>query len=152
MEGDEAAAAGGADVPQPPEHIRQGAHVAGNGELLWPRSGAIAAANWIASSGLAIWGGEVYAPRGPFTAVMVNEWRTEPELAPDEQWTNYVTRGLEQAVKAIERYPAPGRADESLYFLAYHSPAGFAGVSQPGRRRVDPLQLDLSTQKPGGSS
>ena len=152
MEGDETAAADGADVPQPPEHIRQGAHVAGNGELLWPRAGAIAAANWIASSGFAIWGGEVYAPRGPFTAVMVNEWRTEPELVANEPWSEYVKRGLEQAVAAIDRYPAPGRAAEALYFLAYHSPAGFAGDPQAGHRQTGRLQLDLSTGKPGGSS
>lgn len=152
MEGDEAAAAGGADVPQPPEHIRQSAHVAGNGELLWPRSGAITAAKWIASNGLAIWGGEVYAPRGPFTAVMVNEWRTEPELAADEPWAEYVRRGLGQALTAIEMYPAPGRAAESLYFLAYHSPSGFAGETQPSHRRAGRLAVDLSTRKPGGSS
>ena len=152
MEGDEATAAAGAGVPQPPEHIRSGAHVAGNGELLWAHSGAIAAASWIASSGLAIWGGDVYAPRGPFTAVMVNEWRTEPELAIDEPWTEYVRRGLEQALAAIERYPAPDRANEALYFLAYHSPAGFAGEGEPGHRRASSLAVDLSTRKPGGSS
>jgi hypothetical protein len=150
MEGDEAGAAAGA--PQPPEHIRSGAHVAGNGELLWPRSGAVAAASWIASSGLAIWGGEVYAPRGPFTAVMVNEWRTEPELAAGEPWTEYVRRGLEQALAAIERYPARDRASEALYFLAYHSPSGFAGEGEPGHRRASSLEIDLSTRKPGGSS
>jgi hypothetical protein len=149
MEGDEGAAA--ADVPQPPEHIRHGAHVAGNGELLWPRSGAFEAANWIATNGLAIWGGEVYAPRGPFTAVMVNEWRTEPELTAGEPWAEYVTRGLEQALAAIERYPTNDRADESLYFLAYHSPSGFAGEGQPGHR-LGPLALDLSNRKSGGSS
>ncbi|HZK73817.1 MAG TPA: hypothetical protein VFD88_07445 [Clostridia bacterium] len=152
MERDEAAAAADGAAPQPPEHIRQGAHVAGNGELLWPRSGAIAAANWIASSGLGIWGGEVYAPRGPFTAVMVNEWRTEPELDADEPWAGYVSRGLEQAIAAIGRYPATGRADEALYFLAYHSPFGFAGETQTGQRRAGPLVLDLSTQNPGGST
>jgi len=152
VDGDEAVGAADAGAPAPPEHIRHGAHVAGNGELLWPRSEAIAAAMWMAANELAIWGGEVYAPRGPFTAVMVNEWRTEPELAPDEPWMVYVRRGLEQAVEAIEKYPAPGRAAESLYFLAYHSPAGFAGESQPGRRRAGPLAIDLSTRKPGGSS
>jgi hypothetical protein len=151
VESDEAAGAG-VDELQPPEHIRNGAHVAGNGELLWPRSGAVAAANWIASSGLAIWGGEVYAPRGPFTAVMVNEWRTEPELVTGELWTEYVGRGLEQALAAIERYPARDRAAEALYFLAYHSTSGFAGEAQPGHRRAGPLALDLSTRKPGGSS
>lgn len=152
MEGDEAAAAGAADVPQPPEHIRQGAHVAGNGELLWSRGGAIAAANWIATTGLAIWGGEVYAPRGPFTAMMVNEWRTEPELVANEPWSEYVRRGLEQALAAIDKYPVPGRAAEALYFLAYHSPSGFAGETQPGHRRAGRLSLDLSTRKPGGST
>ncbi len=151
MEGDEAATAGGADVPQPPEHIREGAHVAGNGELLWPRAGAIAAANWMAASGLAIWGGEVYAPRGPFTAMMVNEWRTEPELVANEAWSEYVRRGLAQALAAIDRYPAPGRAPEALYFLAYHSPSGFAGETQPGRRQAGRLAVDLSTRKRGGS-
>ena len=150
MEGDKAGAA--ADLPQPPEHIRQGAHVAGNGELLWPRSGAVAAASWIASSGLGIWGGEVYAPRGPFTAVMVNEWRTDPELAAGEPWAEYVRRGLEQALAAIERYSTHDRADESLYFLAYHSESGFAGDGEPGHRRAGSLAIDLSTRKPGGSS
>jgi hypothetical protein len=152
VDGEEATGAADAGAPAPPEHIRRGAHVAGNGELLWPRSEAIAAANWMAASELAIWGGEVYAPRGPFTAVMVNEWRTEPELAPDEPWMDYVKRGLEQAVEAIGKYPARGRADESLYFLAYHSRGGFAGESQPGRRRAGILELDLSTRMPGGSS
>jgi hypothetical protein len=151
VEGDDAAAGGGADVPQPPEHIRQGAHVAGNGELLWSRAGAIAAANWIATSGLAIWGGEVYAPRGPFTAMMVNEWHTEPELVANEAWSEYVRRGLAQALVAIDRYPAPGRAAEALYFLAYHSPSGFAGEAQPSRRHAGRLAVDLST-RPGGST
>jgi hypothetical protein len=151
VEGDEAAAAGGAEVPQLPEHIREGAHVAGNGELLWPRSGAIAAATWIVSNGLGIWGGEVYAPRGPFMAMMVNEWRTEPELGADEPWTDYARRGLEQALAAITKYPAPGRAAEALYFLAYHSPSGFAGEARPGHRHLGRLAVDLSTRNPGGS-
>jgi hypothetical protein len=82
---------------------------------------------------------------------MVNEWRTEPELTAGEPWAEYVTRGLEQALAAIERYPTNDRADESLYFLAYHSPSGFAGEGQPGHR-LGPLALDLSNRKSGGSS
>ena len=132
------------DPPLPPEQIRKGAHVAGNGELLWPRADAIEAARWIAGTGLAIWGGEVYSQQGPFTAVMVNEWRTDPGRGEDEAWPAYVERGLEQALAAIEKYPlsysvtrtADGTA-QALYFLAYHSPAGFAGEAVPGSRTME---------------
>ena len=126
------------DIPQPPEQIRKGAHVAGNGELLWPRADAIDAARWIAASGLAIWGGEVYSPRGPFTAVMVNEWRTEPGMDANEPWSAYIERGLEQALAAIEKFPTSesltrdGTA-QPLYFLAYHSPTGFVGEGRSSR-------------------
>lgn len=119
-------------VPDPPEYIRRAAHVAGNGELLWPRRGAGEAVRWMAANQMGIWGGEVYSPRGPFTAVMVNEWRTEPQQGSEEPWSSYVARGLVQALEAIDSYPTsehgdrqPDQADELLYFLAYHSQAGF---------------------------
>ena len=115
-----------------PQQLRDRAHIAGNGELLWPRPEAIEAARWIAGSGLAIWGGEVYSPRGPLAAMMVAEWRTDPDWRPGDDWPAYVGRGLEQALEAIERLPGPGDlvpardgVSRSLYFLAYHSPAGF---------------------------
>lgn len=98
-----------------------GAHVAGNGERLWPAAQAIEVATWLAGHDLAIWGGEVYAPRGPFAATMVSEWRTEPGPGPGEPWSGYVGRGLDQALAAIDRSAEAG----SLFFLAYHSPAGF---------------------------
>jgi hypothetical protein len=128
------------DLPQPPEQIRQSAHVAGNGELLWPRAAAIEVARWIGVSELAIWGGEVYSPRGPFTAVMVHEWRTDPGRGVDEPWLSYVERGLAQALEAIEKYPSSDPVSrtaestaQSLYFLAYHTQAGFPGEPRPSR-------------------
>ena len=129
------------EADQLPERIRSGAHVVGNGELLWLRPEAIAAARWIAASGMAIWGGEVYSPRGPFSAVMVNEWRTDPEWRPGEDWQRYVSNGLEQALAAIDTFPGAdqevrGRdgTSRSLYFLAYHSPAGFPGEMSSSAR------------------
>lgn len=127
-------------VPQPPEHLRRDAHVAGNGELLWPRAPAVEAARWIAGSGLAIWGGEVYVPRGPFTAVMVSEWRTEPSRQRDEAWPAYVERCLAQALVAIEAR-AGDRAAEALYFLAYHPESGFP------EDRDAPRDLSLKTEE-----
>jgi hypothetical protein len=129
----------GDDLPQPPAHLRGGAHVAGNGELLWPRAAAVEAARWMAGSGLAIWGGEVYAPKGPFTAVMVSEWRTEPSRGADETWPAYVGRCLAQAVDAIDAQAAD-RAAEALYFLAYHPESGF-----PEEREAPPGDLTLRT-------
>ncbi|MEA2681972.1 MAG: hypothetical protein QOK05_300 [Chloroflexota bacterium] len=129
-------AAVGAETPgddglSPPEHIRRLAHVAGNGELLWPHLAAVQAANWMAQAGLAIWGGEVYSPRGPFTAVMVDEWRTIPERGEDEDWLTYVRRGQAQALRAIEAHstsdaPLHGRG-ETLFFLAGQPRSGFRG-------------------------
>jgi hypothetical protein len=121
----------GDDVLLPPERIRRLAHVAGNGELLWPRVAAIEAARWMADAGLAIWGGEVYAPKGPFTAVMVDEWRTQPERRDGEDWLSYVGRGLAQALAEIEAHSDPDGAapiharGETLYFLAAHPERGF---------------------------
>ncbi|MBJ7599478.1 MAG: hypothetical protein DLM67_18190 [Candidatus Nephthysia bennettiae] len=117
------------EEPEPPEHLRRLAHVAGNGELLWPREAALEAVRWLAASGLAIWGGEVYASRGTFTAVMVAEWRTEPAHDADEGWSRYVQRSLAQALDAIQRLPderSTGTGDaagRSLYFLARHLPS-----------------------------
>jgi hypothetical protein len=111
-----------------PADLRRAAHVAGNGELLWPRAAALEVARRLAADGLAIWGGEVYAPKGPFTAVMVDEWRTEPGRGPEEDWASYVERGLQQALAAISEYPesepagGAGEGGRSLYFLAHHSP------------------------------
>jgi hypothetical protein len=113
-----------------PERIRRGAHVTGGGELLWPRGEAVEAARWLAAHDLAIWGGEVYAARGPFTAAMVSEWRTAPDRAPDEPWPAYVRRSLEQALDAI----AGEGATRPLFFLAYHSRAGFPAPTQEGCR------------------
>jgi hypothetical protein len=127
-------------IPQPPEQLRRGAHVAGNGELLWPRAPAFEAARWIAGSGLAIWGGEVYVPKGPFTAVMVSEWRTEPSRRPDEGWPAYVERCLEQALVAIEA-GAGGRAAEALYFIAYHPESGFP------EERAAPRDVSLKAEE-----
>ena len=123
----------GLEVPKPPEGIRREAHVAGNGELLWPQAAAVEAARWIAGTDMAIWGGEVYAPRGPFTALMVGEWRTDPQHGPDEPWHEYVERGLAQALQAIEADTTTGdrvrRTSDTgggrLYFLAYHPESGF---------------------------
>ncbi len=126
-------------VPQPPDDLRHSAHVAGNGELLWPRGPAVEAARWIAESGLAIWGGEVYVPKGPFTAVMVSEWRTEPSRRPDEAWPAYVERCLEQALVAIE-VSSGERTAEALYFLAYHPESGFP------EEREAPRDLSLKTE------
>ena len=128
-----------------PQQLADRAHVAGNGELLWPRPEAGEAARWFAASGLAIWGGEVYTPRGPFAAVMVDEWRTDPEWRPGDDWPSYVRRGLEQALTAIETLPGPGDvvrardgASRSLYFLSYHSPAGFPDEVMANGGHLDP--------------
>ncbi|MGI8609053.1 MAG: hypothetical protein ACR2MY_07470 [Candidatus Dormibacteria bacterium] len=116
-----------------PAWIRDAAHVAGNGELMWPRPGAIDAAEWLAQNGMAIWGGEVYTGRGPFMAVMVGEWRTEPELERNEEWHTYIQRGLAQALAAITNHPLDSGAEaagRTFYFLSYHSAAGFPGEAR----------------------
>ncbi len=79
-------------------------------------------------------------PKGPFTAVMVSEWRTEPSRQPDEEWPAYVERCLEQALVAIE-VRAGERAAEALYFLAYHPESGFP------EEREAPRDLSLKTEE-----
>jgi hypothetical protein len=100
--------------------------VAGNGELLWPDDAAREAARWAAANGLGIWGGEVFAPRGPFTAMMVGEWRTEPEWRSSEPWADFVERALAQALEAIARTAGGEGGAASLIFLAYAPLGGFA--------------------------
>jgi len=135
-------------VPEPPERIRRLAHVAGNGELLWPRAVAVDAARWVADTDMAIWGGEVYAPKGPFTALMIGEWRTDPQHGSDEPWHEYVDRGLAQALRAIEADEGPtdgmrraaGASGDRLYFLAYHPESGFPEDTQT-RARTGSLRM-----------
>ncbi len=124
------------DALQPPAALRRHAHVAGNGELLWPHSIAAEAAKWAAGQANGIWGGEVYAPRGPFTAMMVREWRTEPEWGAGEPWPRFVARALQQTLTALE---AEGRKGPEglLYFLAYAPESSFIEESRrtrPGHR------------------
>jgi hypothetical protein len=102
-----------------PPAIRSGAHVTGGGELLWNRESARQAAAWLAASGSALLGGEVYIPRGPFTAVMVDEWETFPRQLPSEDWADYVRRSLDRALEAIETFHTSFDDTERVfYFLA----------------------------------
>ncbi len=130
---------------QPPAALRRHAHVAGNGELLWPRSVAADAARWVAAEGNGIWGGEVYAPRGPFTAMMVREWRTEPEWGPGEPWPAFVSRALEQTVVALD---AEGRDDSEglLYFLAYAPESKFVEGSRRTRPGAGERRFSISKE------
>jgi hypothetical protein len=113
-------------LPEPPPELQRRAHKAGEGELLWPRDAAVDAVSWAAAAGIGIRGGEVYSPAGPFAAVMVEEWHTEPPWGPGEDWDEYVRRGLDRALAEIsrDREPPSGTdtAGRSLYFLAYQSP------------------------------
>ena len=117
---------------QLPDALRRRAHVAGNGELLWPYAAAADAARWAAGAGNGIWGGEVFAPRGPFTAMMVGEWRTEPQWREGEPWALFVSRSLEQAVAALEA-KWPGNPEALLFFLAYAPESTFAEESRRER-------------------
>lgn len=132
--------------PQPPPDLRRRAHVAGNGELLWPRAAALEAARWAANAGCGIWGGEVFAPRGPFTAVMVREWRTEPEWHEGEPWAGFVARALEQTVAALERDESANQ-EGLLYFLAYASGSRFADESRRARGASTERWLDMTAQE-----
>lgn len=132
--------------PQPPPDLRRRAHVAGNGELLWPRSAAVDAAIWAAHEGHGIWGGEVFAPRGPFTAMMVREWRTEPEWSIREPWTQFVARALEQTLTALESERMHGDED-LLYFLAYAPQSTFDNESRRTRRASKERWLDIPTKE-----
>ncbi len=133
---------------QPPAALRRHAHVAGNGELLWPLSVAADAARWAAGEANGIWGGEVYAPRGPFTAMMVREWRTEPDWSAGEPWADFVSRALEQTLMALE---AEGRKDSEglLYFLAYAPESTF--VEESRRMRPGPRERRFGISKEAAS-
>jgi len=127
----------------PPAELRRHAHVAGNGELLWPHEYAEQAARWAAAEGNGIWGGEVYAPRGPFTAMMVREWRTEPEWHPGEPWPGFVSRALEQTIAALAA-EADATGDGLLYFLAYAPEDTFEEESRRARPSPAPRRLEVS--------
>ena len=130
---------------EPPAALRRQAHVAGNGELLWPLSVAADAARWAAGQANGIWGGEVYAPRGPFTAMMIREWRTEPEWGAGEPWPQFVARALDQTLSALD---AEGQAGQAglLYFLAYAPESTFIEESRRTRLGRGERRLSLSKE------
>ena len=132
--------------PQPPLDLRNLAHVAGNGELLWPRSAAVDAARWAAGEGYGMWGGEVFAPRGPFTAMLIHEWRTEPEWDTSEPWTEFVTRALEQTLGALETEDEPSH-EGLLYFLAYGPQSTFDDESRRTRRAGRGRWLEIPSKE-----
>lgn len=134
MDADEASALA------PPLELRRHAHAAGNGELLWPLDYAEAAARWAAGEGNGIWGCEVYAPRGPFTAMMIREWRTQPEWRGAEPWPAFVVRALEHTLAALAR-EAEADGEGMLYFLAYGPEATFVEDSERSRPKLRRLEV-----------
>jgi hypothetical protein len=132
--------------PQPPPDLRRFAHVAGNGELLWPRSAAVDAAGWAAGEGYGIWGGEVFSPRGPFTAMMIREWRTEPEWSAGEPWPEFIARALEQTLTALETMDEQSQ-EGLLYFLAYGPQSTFDDESRRTRHTERGRWLEFPTEE-----
>jgi hypothetical protein len=89
-------------LPTLPNHLTALAHTAGNGEVFWPLTTARTAAEAMASSGLAVFGGEVYIARGRAWGNLELEWTTDPGWLWDEAWSDYVERGLAHALTALE--------------------------------------------------
>ena len=111
-----------------PAGLRAAAHEAGNGELLWPAERAAEVASWLAAQDRAIWGGEVFQPRGEFTAVLLDEWRTIPGRDEDGDWAGYVQRGRDQALDAIAAHAGDASMAEGLlFFFAHEGRDGFRG-------------------------
>lgn len=86
-----------------PGELHSLAYAVGNGELFWPAAVGTRVAEVIAEAGLGIYGGEVYVGRGRTWGNIELEWLTDPGWLPDEEWSDFVSRALGQAVVAIEQ-------------------------------------------------
>lgn len=98
------------------------AYTTGGGELLWSADMVPAVVRWAQEAGLAVSGGEVYAPLGPMSTMFVSDWETSPLPSGAEDWGAYVARSAAVALGVVAESEAErgqrGRAADVRYFLA----------------------------------
>ncbi|MGW4335734.1 hypothetical protein ACWEK5_23390 [Rhodococcus koreensis] len=103
--------------------------------MFWPLSVASSAAEAIASAGMAICGGEIYVAQGRAWGNLELEWATEPGSDGNENWVDYVKRGLAQALFALNRASAlfdhgdaiDSAGSEPMCFLAIYNAGDLRG-------------------------
>jgi hypothetical protein len=104
------------EVPRP---LAASAFVVKNGERLWPVGEALELVDWLAQTGHAVLGGEVYQRHEIGWGTYSREWSTTPPRAPAEAWESFVERARSAAIEYLRRESVANEVPPPLYFLAF---------------------------------